>query len=233
MPGIMFQDVVSPRARSNRKWYTLPLSFLVHTVVLAVLIVVPLIATDTLPRPRALLQFVTPFVPVVPSPPPIRVLRHRRPRTAQAGAPVVAPADDRRRIGRDLRTGRRRHRRHRKHRGRTSTWASSLSMRLLPLRLRRPAPIVVGGNIKPPTRTRYVPPQYPDIARSARVEGVVIIEAIIGTDGKVEQARVLRSKPLLDEAALAAVRAWEYTPTLLNGRPTPVIMTVTVQFSLR
>ena len=94
-------------------------------------------------------------------------------------------------------------------------------------------PVVIGGNIKAPTRTRYVPPQYPDIARSARVEGVVIIEAIIGSDGKVEQARVLRSKPLLDEAALAAVRAWEYTPTLLNDRPVPVIMTVTVQFSLR
>jgi protein TonB len=60
-----------------------------------------------------------------------------------------------------------------------------------------------------------------------------MIEAIIGIDGKVEQARVLRSKPLLDEAALAAVRAWEYTPTLLNSRPVPVIMTVTVQFSLK
>jgi TonB family protein len=56
--------------------------------------------------------------------------------------------------------------------------------------------------------------------------------AIIGTDGKVEDAKVLRSTPLLDEAALEAVRAWEYTPTLLNGRPTPVIMTVTVQFRL-
>ena len=55
---------------------------------------------------------------------------------------------------------------------------------------------------------------------------------MIGPDGKVEQARVLRSQPLLDEAALAAVRGWEYTRTLLNGRPTAVIMTVTVQFTL-
>ncbi len=93
-------------------------------------------------------------------------------------------------------------------------------------------PLVVGGNIKPPARTKYVAPQYPDIARNAKVQGVVILEAVIGADGKVEQARVLRSQPLLDEAALAAVRAWEYTPTLLNGRPTPVIMTVTVQFRL-
>ena len=65
------------------------------------------------------------------------------------------------------------------------------------------------------------------------MQGVVIIEAVIGADGRVEQARVLRSRPLLDEAALAAVRAWKYTPTLLNNRPTPIVMTVTVQFSLK
>ena len=93
-------------------------------------------------------------------------------------------------------------------------------------------PLVVGGNIKPPARTKYVAPQYPDIARHAKVQGVVILEAVIGADGKVQDLRVLRSIPLLDEAALAAVRDWEYTPTLLNGQPTPVIMTVTVQFRL-
>jgi protein TonB len=65
------------------------------------------------------------------------------------------------------------------------------------------------------------------------VEGVVIIEAVIGTDGRVQQARVLRSKPLLDEAALTAVRQWVFTPTLLNGVPVPLIMTVTVNFTLR
>ena len=92
---------------------------------------------------------------------------------------------------------------------------------------------MVGGNIKRPTRTKYVTPDYPAIALSVKAEGVVIIEAVIGADGRVEQARVLRSKPFLDEAALAAVRAWEYTPTLLNGKPTPVIMTVTVQFTLK
>ena len=233
MPGIMFQDVVSPRERSNRKWYTVPLSFLVHTVVLALLIVVPLIATtDLLPAPRALLQFVTPFVPVVPSPPP--VLRAAPSPTARgtAGAPVVAPTS----IGvesgvifepADVATGG------------IESIAGAIGVGQLTVDAPPPVappstgPVVVGGNIKAPTRTRYVPPQYPEIARSTRVEGVVIIEAIIGSNGKVEQARVLRSKPFLDEAALAAVRAWEYTPTLLNDKPVPVIMTVTVQFSLK
>jgi protein TonB len=55
---------------------------------------------------------------------------------------------------------------------------------------------------------------------------------VIGIDGKVADAKVLRSIPLLDQAALAAVRQWEYTPTLLNGVPVPVIMTVTVTFNL-
>jgi protein TonB len=94
------------------------------------------------------------------------------------------------------------------------------------------APVRVGGAIKPPVKTRDVRPQYPSIAQSARVQGVVIIEATIGPTGKVQDARVLRSIPLLDQAALDAVRQWEFTPTMLNGVPVPVIMTVTVQFTL-
>jgi protein TonB len=71
------------------------------------------------------------------------------------------------------------------------------------------------------------------IAPAAGVLGVVIIDATIGQDGKVKDARVLRSIPLLDQAALDAVRQWEFTPTLLNGVPVPVIMTVTVNFTLQ
>ena len=94
------------------------------------------------------------------------------------------------------------------------------------------APIPVGGDIKPPTKTRDVKPVYPAIAQSARVQGVVIIEATIGPDGKVKDAKVLRSITLLDQAALDAVKQWEFTPTLLKGVPVPVIMTVMVAFSL-
>jgi protein TonB len=95
-----------------------------------------------------------------------------------------------------------------------------------------PAPVRTGGNIKAPTKTRDVKAVYPAIAQSARVQGVVIIEATIDQQGRVSDARVLRSIPLLDQAALDAVRQWEFTPTLLNGVAVPVIMTVTVQFSL-
>jgi protein TonB len=91
----------------------------------------------------------------------------------------------------------------------------------------------VGGQIKTPTKVKDQRPVYPAIAQSARVQGVVIIEAVIGPDGRVQDAKVLRSIPLLDAAALDAVRQWQYTPTLLNGVPVPVIMTVTVNFTLQ
>jgi TonB family protein len=92
--------------------------------------------------------------------------------------------------------------------------------------------IRVGGNVHAPTKTKHVNPEYPAIAQSARVQGVVIIEAIVGPDGRVLDQRILRSIPLLDQAALDAVKQWEFTPTLLNGAPVPIIMTVTVQFTL-
>jgi TonB family protein len=91
----------------------------------------------------------------------------------------------------------------------------------------------VGGTIKAPVKLRNVNPVYPQDAQEARVQGVVIIEARIERDGTVSRARVLRSIPMLDEAAVAAVQQWEFTPTLLNGAPVPVIMTVTVNFTLQ
>jgi protein TonB len=92
------------------------------------------------------------------------------------------------------------------------------------------AAVRIGGQIKAPTKIKDVKPVYPAIAKSARVAGVVMIEATIGSDGKVIDAKVVRSIPLLDQAALDAVRQWEYTPTLLNGVPVPVLVTVTINF---
>jgi protein TonB len=91
----------------------------------------------------------------------------------------------------------------------------------------------VGSLIKAPERIAAAPPVYPPLALTARVEGDVILEAVIGSDGRVRDVRVLRSVQLLDEAAVEAVKRWRYTPTRLNGIPVPVIMTVTVSFRLR
>jgi TonB family protein len=95
------------------------------------------------------------------------------------------------------------------------------------------APVRVGGPVAPPTKIKDVKPVYPASAQGSGVQGVVILETIIGPDGKVSDAKVLRSIPLLDQAAIDAVRQWEFTPTLLNGAPVPVIMTVTVNFALQ
>ncbi len=91
----------------------------------------------------------------------------------------------------------------------------------------------MGGIIDAPERVSYREPVYPPIAQSARVEGTVILEATIDAAGLVRNVTVLRSVPLLDQAALDAVRQWRYRPTRLNGEAIPIIMTVTVTFSLR
>jgi TonB family protein len=88
-----------------------------------------------------------------------------------------------------------------------------------------------GGRIMEPKKIKDVQPVYPAIAQSARVSGAVTIEATIGSDGKVIDAKVVRSIPLLDQAALDAVRQWEYLPTMLNGVPVPVLVTVTINFT--
>ena len=65
------------------------------------------------------------------------------------------------------------------------------------------------------------------------MQGIVILEAVISETGRVRDVRVLRSIPLLDNAAIDAVRQWQFTPTLLNGQPVPIVMTVTVSFELK
>ena len=90
----------------------------------------------------------------------------------------------------------------------------------------------VGGNIGLPTKVKDAKPAFPPEALAARVQGVVIFEVVIDEAGKVAEARVVRSIPLLDRAAEDAVRQWEFAPTLFNRNPVPVIMTVTVQFTL-
>jgi periplasmic protein TonB len=99
----------------------------------------------------------------------------------------------------------------------------------------KPAQTLVrpGGAIKEPKRISGLPPEYPRIARDAHKEGVVILEAIIDERGEVGRIKVLRSEPLLDQAAITAVRQWRYTPTLLNGVPVSVLMTITVNFTLQ
>jgi len=86
--------------------------------------------------------------------------------------------------------------------------------------------------ISTPTRIVFVRPEYPQSARAAKVQGVVVLEVQIERDGRVCSARVLRSIPLLDQSAIDAVLRWRFTPAKVNEAAVPVIMTLTVNFTL-
>ena len=95
-------------------------------------------------------------------------------------------------------------------------------------------PVRIGGQIQPPTLLRRVEPTYPPMAVSAHLQGIVILEAIVDEEGTVSEVKVLRSvNPLLDREALAAVRQWRYSPVVLNGRPVPFVLSVSLSFSLQ
>jgi protein TonB len=94
-------------------------------------------------------------------------------------------------------------------------------------------PIHLHSGMKTPVKIVDVPPIYPTLSRNAHIQGVVILEAVLDAKGRVESVRVLRSVPTLDQAAVDAVQQWRFTPALLNGQPVPVVMTVTVNFTLQ
>ena len=93
-------------------------------------------------------------------------------------------------------------------------------------------PVRVGGSIQSSKLIRRVEPVYPDLAKRARVQGVVLLQVTVDETGNVTDLKIIRGHPLLNQAAVDAVRQWKYSPTLLNGEPVPVIATVTVNFLL-
>ena len=101
-----------------------------------------------------------------------------------------------------------------------------------PVRLPGNGPLRIGEKVAAPTKLVHVDPVYPGIATSARVEGLVVLEATIDGTGAVQELRVLKSIPLLDQAAVDAVSMWRYAPTVIAGVPVPILMTVTVHFAL-
>jgi TonB family protein len=94
-------------------------------------------------------------------------------------------------------------------------------------------PKVAGVDVPAPKRTRSVAPQYPPEAQALGMRGIVILELLVGPDGKVVSARVTRSVPPFDDAALGAVRQWEYEVTKVEGQPVSVLLTVPIEFKMR
>jgi protein TonB len=238
MPRDLFRDAVRREsAGTPRRFWTLPFSLAIHLAILVALVVIPLVASDALPLPRAMMVFSLPTAepPHVPAgPPPPRVASLARELLPSVSlAPVVSPvglaAEPALTPMAEIFSG------ERVPGGLQDVLEGAAPLVAVPPPppVRPAAPLPIGGDITRPTKLVDVRPTYPQTALLAHVEGLVIIEATIGTNGEVTNARVLRSIALLDDAALAGVRQWRYTPTLLNGVPVSVYMTVTVRFSLR
>jgi protein TonB len=242
----MFQDALFFPQRDWRARATaLPLAALVHAVALTLLVAVPLMRVGDLPRVDVSDILVVPALPTTPLPPPKgravkagAAPRLKRQASVAAGEawrfiPLVIPegiveegfgvegAEGGIPGGVDYGAGQ-------------GLPANLLGAGLYDLigKPEEPALLAV-GDIKPPRLVRRIEPAYPEIARQARREGVVILEATTDIFGRVTSVRILRSVPLLDEAALDAVRQWVYEPLLVNGRPRPVTFTVTVRFVLQ
>jgi protein TonB len=241
MSDVMFREIGdAPRKSTAARRYGVPLSIAGHAVVFGMAIVIPLMAPSTLPPMVTMLGFTIETPP--PTLPPLDMRTRSGARgsagkpVAQAPAPVEAPHDielDRSAAAPDP-----------GHGGvgliengivgvPNGIFIGSSAPPEPPRAIPSNVPIRVGGKIRPPTKNKHVAPVYPPVARAAHVEGTVILQATIGPSGEVQAVTVLRSIPLLDAAAIEAVRQWEFTPTLLNGVPVAVIMTVTVMFTLR
>ena len=94
-------------------------------------------------------------------------------------------------------------------------------------------PLHLTEDLRPPERTIFVQPLYPEMARLARAEGRVILQIVVGRDGSVEEVTVVDSHPLFVQAAIEAVRKWRYSPAIRNGHPVRVYLTIRVVFDLR
>ena len=235
----LFHDVTDARPRAGRaRGGTLFVSIFAHAVVLAAVVVVPLVATGVLP---AVADDGLPAysVPVVPLPPVAVQPATARTQSATPAAdrniaPVepfdhiaAEPAPENAIVCSECVVG------PASPEGVLDSIGERVAAVVTPPPPPPPAKPVRATALNMPKKIREVAPEYPVIARNAGVEGMVIIEAVIAVDGTVRDARVLRSHPLLDRAAVDAVRQWRYEPTRLNGQPVPVIVTVTVQFRLQ
>ena len=240
MPQELLRDVLrtdDAAGRSRRRWILFPTSVAVHAVAAVAYFIIPLAAEVTMPTPASLVTYHRSVMPVAPTPPSPPSLQ-RAPTPSTTSAPTEAPsklAPEVPHIAEIPAPG-------------ALEGPPGVSVGVPDAsgigepEAKPPAPaeppvarkpLQVGGTIRAPKRIVASPPVYPPFAISARVEGEVLLEALIDEQGRVSGVRLLRSVPLLDAAAVDAVRTWRYTPTLLNGVPVSVLMTVKVTFTLQ
>jgi protein TonB len=250
----MFDTIVHPSSGVPRqRWTTTALSAVAHVAIMIVLVLSTMYAADVLPVPRDPITYISVAPPPPPPPPPpapsepaarpvrpvVKKPAVSRPAPVIAKAPIAAPVEAPDTIAPEtgleggefepvIEAG--------FEKGVPGGIAGGVvggfEMAPPPPPPSPRAPVRVGGAVSAPQLTYRVEPEYPEIAVNAQIEGTVILEATVDDTGVVRDARVLRSRGVLDEPAVRAVEQWRYEPLTLNGKPVPFILTVTVTFSL-
>ncbi len=245
----MFEDLVesSPVPKKTNKPWTIVVSTLLQVTLLGVLILVPLIYTEALPKTMLTTLLVAPPPPPPPPPPPaatpVKVVKPVA-RLMQAGklmAPRAIPKEvniiKEQEMPPDMgavgvvggvpggvpggQAG-----------GVLGGIIGGVGSNQPPPPKEAPKRIRVGGQVQTAKLVNKVTPVYPPLAKQARIQGTVRLQAVIAKDGSVVELQVLSGHPLLVQAALDAVRQWRYHPTLLNAEPVEVVTTVDVIFTL-
>lgn len=220
-------------SKTNKPW-AVALSAFVQFLILGVLILIPLIYTQALPTGMLSTFLVAPPPPPPPPPPaaPVKIVRPRIEAPQKMVAPTVIPKrieivkDEAPDVGAGMGMG---------VAGGTGTGPLSniiASGPPPPPKPVTPQRIRVGGNVQAASLTRQIQPVYPQIARTAHIQGTVILHAIIAKDGSIQELTYVSGPALLMRAAMDAVRQWRYKPTLLNGEPVEVDTTIQVVFTL-
>lgn len=232
----MFDQLVISSAHVNRthKSWTVALSAIVQFAIVGILILIPLIYTEALPKGMLSTFLVAPAPPPPPPPPaaPVKTVRPRIIQPQRMVAPTVIPKKIEivKEAAPDVSMGEASF----GVAGGTGPLGGGISSVVAPPPPKpvTPARIRVGGNVQSAMLVRQVQPVYPQIARTAHISGTVVLHAVIAKDGTIQELQYVSGPPLLMRAAMDAVREWRYKPTLLNGEPVEVDTTISVVFTL-
>jgi protein TonB len=233
----MFDQLVVSSAhgtKTNKPW-TVAMSAIVQGVIVGILILIPLIYTEALPKGFMNTFLVAPAPPPPPPPPAAPVKAVVRPRIItpqKMVAPTMIPKkievikDEAPDVGAGVEGGV----------GVPGGVPGGVLGGIIGGAPPPPKPtqqrIHVGGQVQAAKIDRMVQPVYPQIAKTAHVSGTVVLHAIIAKDGSIQELQYISGPPLLMRAAMDAVHEWRYKPTLLNGEPVEVDTTIQVVFTL-
>jgi periplasmic protein TonB len=242
----MFEDslIESSGQMRAKKGATVLISTVVHVVLIVVLILIPLISYSELPKAQLMTMLIAPPPPPPPPPPPTQVAPPQPVVIKQVQidpGTIVQPTEIPKEIARiveaapvptGVQGG---------VRGGVLTGVLGGVLKAQEEAAPPPPPpppppptaqrVRVGGNVIAANLVSQVKPVYPPLAKQARIQGVVVLEAEISKEGTIENLKVITGHPLLIQAAIDAVKQWRYKPTMLNSEPVPVVTTITVNFA--